>query len=111
MAPGDLEACVIQLTFEAGLVPTTNGEMEGDGGTQSCIQAKSTRHPRGGCGAKSHILYFYFFPVKIKTDFKRKTVNRSRKKDNVFGTVLLRSHSLILLTPGTAGLAAAFWDA
>ena len=42
------------------------GELDGHGGTQPCIQAKSTRHPRGCVGRSPTIFFiFIFFPVKI----------------------------------------------
>jgi len=40
------------------------GEVHSHGATQPCIQAKSTRHPRG-CVGRSPTIFFYFFPVKI----------------------------------------------
>ena len=43
------------------------GEVHSHGATQPCIQAKSTRHPRGCVGRSPTIffIFFYFFPVKI----------------------------------------------
>ncbi len=44
-----------------------SGKVHSHGGTQPCIQAKSTRHPRG-CVRRSPTIFlfiFYFFPVKI----------------------------------------------
>ena len=35
------------------------GEVHSHGGTQPCIQAKSTRHPRG-CVGRSPTIFFYF---------------------------------------------------
>ena len=45
----------------------TCGEVHSHGATQPCIQAKSTRHPRGCVGRSPTIffIFFYFFPVKI----------------------------------------------
>jgi len=43
------------------------GEVHSHGGTQPCIQAKSTRHPRGCVGRSPTIffIFFLFFLVKI----------------------------------------------
>ena len=56
----------VDLSMVSAVMVTLVGEVHSHGATQPCIQAKSTRHPRG-CGAKPHdfFYFFYFFPVKI----------------------------------------------
>jgi hypothetical protein len=40
---------------------TCRGEVHSHGGTQPCIQAKSTRHPRGCVGRSPTIFFIFFF--------------------------------------------------
>jgi hypothetical protein len=62
------------------------GELHSHGATQPCIQAKSTRHPRG-CVGRSPTIYFILFLffscknhlIQVK---EAKTVNKTREKDN-----------------------------
>ena len=56
---------VDKLKQESETKVTIVGELHGHGATQPCIQAKSTRHPRGCVGQSPTIFFYYFFPVKI----------------------------------------------
>ncbi len=42
------------------------GEVHSHGATQPCIQAKSTRHPRGGVGPSPTIFFIFFLFFSCK---------------------------------------------